>query len=520
MKRYTALILVFSAILSVTVVAFAVSSETGFSDVAADAWYAEAVDYVQDNGLMSGTSATTFSPNGAMTRAMVATTLFGEAGSPAVTGTDTFSDTQDGAWYSDAVLWASQKGIVTGYGNGLFGTNDPVNREQIATILWRYAGSPTTEAGEDFADEASISPYASTAVDWARNNGIINGMDGNRFAPQMNVTRAQVATILRNYRMKENSEAQDGPVEERRVLVAYFSRVGNTNFDSGVDAVTSASINLRNGNFVGNNQLVAEAIHEQMGGDLVEITVREPYPSDYEETVEQNRMEQQSKVLPELSMQVDMADYDTIFIGYPIWAMTVPMPVQSFLREYDFAGKTVIPFCTHAGYGAGQSEALIRELCPDSEVLPVFAVDDDDLDRTDTLVGAWLDTLDLNNSLAVSQEITLEIGGQIITAELNDTPAAQEFARSLPITVSMTRMGEHEYYGALEAPLSEQGNTLQTGYTVGDLAFWTPGDLFAFYFDEPETPPEGLMILGHITSDLAVFSDLGGRESVRISLAD
>ena len=142
------------------------------------------------------------------------------------------------------------------------------------------------------------------------------------------------------------------------------------------------------------------------------------------------------------------------------------------------------------------------------------------MDRTDTLVGAWLDTLDLNNSLAVSQEITLEIGGQIITAELNDTPAAQEFARSLPITVSMTRMGEHEYYGALEAPLSEQGNTLQTGYTVGDLAFWTPGDLFAFYFDEPETPPEGLMILGHITSDLAVFSDLGGRESVRISLAD
>lgn len=278
MKRYTALILVFSAILSVTVVAFAVSSETGFSDVAADAWYAEAVDYVQDNGLMSGTSATTFSPNGAMTRAMLATTLYREAGSPAVTGTDTFSDTQDGAWYSDAVLWASQKGIVTGYGNGLFGTNDPVNREQIATILWRYAGSPTTEAGEDFADEASISPYASTAVDWARNNGIINGMDGNRFAPQMNVTRAQVATILRNYRMKENSEAQDGPVEERRVLVAYFSRVGNTNFDSGVDAVTSASINLRNGNFVGNNQLVAEAIHEQMGGDLVEITVREHIP--------------------------------------------------------------------------------------------------------------------------------------------------------------------------------------------------------------------------------------------------
>lgn len=83
----------------------------------------------------------------------------------------------------------------------------------------------------------------------------------------------------------------------------------------------------------------------------------------------------------------------------------------------------------------------------------------------------------------------------------------------------MTRMGEHEYYGSLETPLTHTED-LQTGYEVGDLAFWTPGDLLALYFDKPEDAPEGLMILGHITSDLSVFGQFGSHEDVRIELAN
>ena len=90
---------------------------------------------------MSGTSATTFSPDTPMTRAMLAAVLYRLEGSPAVTGSDSFTDTADGAWYADAVLWASQNGIVSGYGGGLFGTNDPITREQLAAILWRYSGT-------------------------------------------------------------------------------------------------------------------------------------------------------------------------------------------------------------------------------------------------------------------------------------------------------------------------------------------------------------------------------------------
>ena len=172
--------------------------DTGFDDVAADAWYAEAVAYCKENGQMSGTSATGFEPNGTMTRAMLVTAPYRQAGEPAVTGTDDFTDTAEGKWYSNAVLWASQQGIVRGYGNGIFGINDPARREQMVTILWRMAGSPAVVVGEAFADQGSISRYAVTAVAWAKANRIANGRGGNRFDPKDSATRAEVAVILTN----------------------------------------------------------------------------------------------------------------------------------------------------------------------------------------------------------------------------------------------------------------------------------------------------------------------------------
>lgn len=198
--------LVFTASLGMT--ALAAGPDPGFSDVSADSWYADAVDYVRSNGLMSGTSAATFDPDGTMTRSMLAQTLYRAAGSPAVSGSDSFTDTQGGAWYADAVLWASQQGVVSGYGNGLFGVDDPVSREQIAAILWRHAGSPAADAGADFSDEEDISDYAAQAVDWARAAGVISGADGNHFLPQDNATRAQVAAILHNYLTMEEGGSQ------------------------------------------------------------------------------------------------------------------------------------------------------------------------------------------------------------------------------------------------------------------------------------------------------------------------
>ena len=208
MKRIISVFLVLALVLS----GFAhAAGDTGFIDVNGDAWYADAVAYCQERGWMSGTSDNTFSPDGTMTRAMLVTVLYRQAGSPAMTGTDSFTDTVDDTWCSAAVDWASGEGIMGGYGNGIFGTNDPVTREQLVAILWRIAGSPENEQDQTFADQDSISSFAVTAVAWAQEQSIVGGKSGNRFDPKGNATRAEVATVLMNRDKTAQTELEPTP---------------------------------------------------------------------------------------------------------------------------------------------------------------------------------------------------------------------------------------------------------------------------------------------------------------------
>ena len=163
-------------------------------------WYHEAVDYVLLNALMSGYGNATFGPNDNVTRAQFAQILYNRAGHPAVTGPSGFTDVLPGAWYAPAVTWAAGQGVVLGYGNGLFGPDDSITREQLAAMLWRYAGRPVaTEKELHFSDADKISPYALDALCWAVENGIVNGMGNNILSPQGLATRAQVAQMLMNY---------------------------------------------------------------------------------------------------------------------------------------------------------------------------------------------------------------------------------------------------------------------------------------------------------------------------------
>ena len=131
-KKYLPLALAAILVLGISIPALAAVEDTGFSDVDANAWYAEAVIYCREHGLMHGTSSTTLEPESSLTRAMLVTVLYRNAGNPAVTGSDNFSDTVEGAYYADAVLWASQQGLVNGYGNGLFDTNDPITHDCLS----------------------------------------------------------------------------------------------------------------------------------------------------------------------------------------------------------------------------------------------------------------------------------------------------------------------------------------------------------------------------------------------------
>ena len=178
-----------------------------FADVPAGSWYYGAAAYAYNNGLFAGTTATTFAPDMTMTRAMLVSVLWRLAGEPAPKGANTFDDVPDGAWYTDAVTWAAENGVVAGIGNGRFDPSGAVTREQTAEILYNYAHSKgyDVSARADltaFPDAASVSGWAEEALSWANAAGLINGTvrDGQTILdPQGSASRAQVAMILMNY---------------------------------------------------------------------------------------------------------------------------------------------------------------------------------------------------------------------------------------------------------------------------------------------------------------------------------
>ena len=172
-----------------------------FDDVTKTDWFYTAVKYVGDDGIMNGTGGRIFSPNAEMSRAMVVTVLWRIEGSPEPTTSGTFSDVPDGQWYSKAVYWANEKGIVQGY-NGQFSPFSAISREQLATILYRYSGSPETSGALDsFTDLASVSSWAQSALCWTVEQKYVGGVTATELSPQSTATRAQVATIL--FRMSE-----------------------------------------------------------------------------------------------------------------------------------------------------------------------------------------------------------------------------------------------------------------------------------------------------------------------------
>ena len=172
---------------------------SGFADVPQDNWFADAVKYVSENKLMNGTSTTAFSPNENMSRAMLVTVLYRMSGETAEAGSS-FGDVSSSAYYAAAVNWASSKGIVNGTGADAFSPNASITREQLAAMLYRYAGEPSVSADlSAYTDAVSISPYAEKAVEWCVAKGILSGKSATRLAPQDTATRAECAAMLQRF---------------------------------------------------------------------------------------------------------------------------------------------------------------------------------------------------------------------------------------------------------------------------------------------------------------------------------
>ena len=176
-----------------------------FQDVHTSDWYYDDVRYVTEHGLMNGVSQTRFAPEETLTRGMIVTILHRMEGEPKAASSGTFTDVPNGQWDTEAVEWAAANGIVNGYGNGKFGPTDPVTREQLAAILYRYTKYKGLDVsvGEDtnilsYTDALTVSEYAIPALQWACGEGLINGANG-KLMPADHATRAQVAAIIHRY---------------------------------------------------------------------------------------------------------------------------------------------------------------------------------------------------------------------------------------------------------------------------------------------------------------------------------
>lgn len=174
-----------------------------FTDVFENAWYYDAVNYVYEEGLITGTSDVTFEPNSPMTRGMLVTVLYRKEGRPEVPATTKFSDVESNKYYAKPITWASEKNIVSGYKDGTFGPNDSITREQIAKVLFRYAeykGYDVTasQSLSNYKDASKVSSYAVKYMEWATAEGLIKGSNGV-LNPKGDATRAEIAAMLRRF---------------------------------------------------------------------------------------------------------------------------------------------------------------------------------------------------------------------------------------------------------------------------------------------------------------------------------
>ncbi len=181
---------------------------------------------------------------------------------------------------------------------------------------------------------------------------------------------------------------------DAHILIAYFTYGENANLSNGAEVSSSASIQNWNGEVTGNAGVLAHMIHDAIEADLFSIRTVDPYPSTYDETVAQGRSENDADARPALAVHIENLDqYDTIFIGFPNWWYDLPMAMYSFFEEYDFSGKTIIPFSTSGGSGFSDILQTISELEPNATLLEGLTINSSQISEAQNDVDAWLSSL-------------------------------------------------------------------------------------------------------------------------------
>ena len=224
---------------------------------------------------------------------------------------------------------------------------------------------------------------------------------GNRTSQPQAVSAAPAAPAADSTQEMHESTEEAGQTALSaggKTLIVYFSVMET----DGVDTVGGASRVVSAGNLFGNNEYVAQLIQRETGGDIFAIETVQDYPTTHQPLLEFGHAEQASGAMPELAAHIEnFDDYDTVFIGFPIWNADLPMPLYSFFAEYDFSGKTIIPFTVHGGSGFAGTQQTIAELEPDAVIVNNgLSISRNSVADAETSVADWVQSLGLSRKTA------------------------------------------------------------------------------------------------------------------------
>lgn len=322
--------------------------------------------------------------------------------------------------------------------------------------------------------------------------------------------------LIAYFTWADNTVVEDQEAALQSAL-SHYENMGDADEYSEVDAISSASIVPP-----GNSARLAEWIQEKIGGDLFSIQVNDPYPSDYDECMDRAADEKAEDARPVLKSQVEnIAQYDTVFIGYPNWWYTCPMAIHSFIEENDLSGKKIVLFCTHGTGGLASSVEDIKESLPENceveeNVLGVYRADI--TSAQDTVVD-WISQIGYKETNIMKSETTEENmerqiqikaeSGDVLVFELNDSSAASSLYEQLPLTVDVEDFSTNEkiFYPPEKLDLADTPNAEME---IGTLAYYAPwGNVVMFY--DTYSPNGDLYELGHIVSGMDKIEALTGQ---------
>lgn len=211
----------------------------------------------------------------------------------------------------------------------------------------------------------------------------------------------------------------------------------------------------------------------------------------------------------------DDNDDETVFIGYPNWALNVPQAVLSFLSAYDLSGKTVVPFCTHDGYGAGSSFRSVQNAASGARVLDGIAIEAVDVLSAESQVQSWLERIGIEREEPQSAAIRVTAGGNTFTGEWLDTPLAREIRAMFPLKATLGRYGSREYYGSMPSRPTETEEG-QLHFENGDITYCPSNNTIAIFYAKADDPGMGTLTMriipiGKITSALNIFDEMQSR---------